>query len=352
MPGKLILSSIFIAVTSFFSTSALARELLIGTYTDSDSKGIYKLNYNEKSDNFDKPVLLVEARNPSFLALRGSKLYWVEELEKSRLKMLSLSELKAVEVISNKLGDGAAHLSVSPAGDQIAVATYGDGEMLLVSESGDIVRRASIKVSGPTRSKKEMSHAHWVGFSDIGNQIYWVDLGSDTLNTLKIKDGSVETIWKFPDGTGPRHAAYFEERWYVLSELDNTITVLSFSEGKKRIVELQRLSSRSSSAKGTSYGAEIQILPKSRRLYVSNRGDDTIGVYAINADGKLAHVAHRQLEAKWPRSFYVDSMLRVAFVAFQHSDEIRAYQLEENGSLGELLDKANIKAPADILPIY
>ena len=85
-------------------------------------------------------------------------------------------------------------------------------------------------------------------------------------------------------GSGPRHIALHPNgRWaYVISELANTVTAFDWDGDKGSFHELQTISTLPKDFKGENSTAEIAVDPKGRYLYGSNRGHDSIAVYAID----------------------------------------------------------------------
>jgi 6-phosphogluconolactonase len=75
--------------------------------------------------------------------------------------------------------------------------------------------------------------------------------------------------------------------------------------------------------------ADIHITPAGDRLYVSNRGYDSVAVFDVGADGQLAPVAIRPCGGQWPRNFAVAPGGRFLLVANQYSDTISTLPVVE-----------------------
>ena len=72
------------------------------------------------------------------------------------------------------------------------------------------------------------------------------------------------------------------------------VETLSFDPNTGQLSRLQTQSTRAPAAIGTNTGAEIWVHPSGRYVYVSNRGDNTIGVFAVGADTELTQLAQRR----------------------------------------------------------
>jgi 6-phosphogluconolactonase len=81
--------------------------------------------------------------------------------------------------------------------------------------------------------------------------------------------------------------------------------------------------------------ADIHIAPDGKRLYVSNRGHNSIAVFDINNNGSLSLVSTPSCGGNWPRNFALTSNGRFVVVANQYSNEICILPiLEGRESLG------------------
>src|SRR5438046_10209202 len=99
--------------------------------------------------------------------------------------------------------------------------------------------------------------------------------------------------------------------------------------------EMQRLQTLSTLPDGETANpnystAEVEAHPNGRFLYGSNRGHNSIVVFAIDEKtGKLAHVENVSTQGKTPRSFGIDPTGKYLLAANQASDNLvvlRIYQ--------------------------
>jgi 6-phosphogluconolactonase len=134
-------------------------------------------------------------------------------------------------------------------------------------------------------------------------------------------------------GAGPRHFAFHPSgRFaYVIDELQSTITEFSYDPASGALDVLQPVSTLPPDFKGDSTGAEVAVHPSGKFLYASNRGLDSIAVFAINSrKGTLTLLAQAPTLGKTPRSFTIDPTGAYLFVANQDSDNVVQFRINPN----------------------
>jgi 6-phosphogluconolactonase len=107
--------------------------------------------------------------------------------------------------------------------------------------------------------------------------------------------------------------------------------------------EIQSISTLPESFKGHNDTAEIQIHPNGKFLYASNRGHDSIAVFAVNSkNGALKSIEYVSSGGKTPRTFEIDPSGSFLFAANQRSDRVDIFRIDaKSGRLtptGEVLD--------------
>ena len=152
-----------------------------------------------------------------------------------------------------------------------------------------------------------------------------------------------------PHGSGPRQLAWSPSgtRLYAINEFTSTLTALSFDAEAGRLQPFQTLSTRSGGSTGESWAAQLDISADGRFLYASNRGDDSLAVFAIDSgSGGLIARGHRSSAGKFPRHFAIDRSGRWLLVANQRSDTLVVLAIDPaDGALGEVVATASIPKP-------
>jgi 6-phosphogluconolactonase len=138
-------------------------------------------------------------------------------------------------------------------------------------------------------------------------------------------------------GWGPRHLAFHPNgRYlYLISEMGSMLTTLAYDADAGTLKELQSISALPEGFSGHSSSAEVQVDRAGRFVYGSNRGDDSIGVFAVDANtGTLTPVEHVSTQGKTPRNFSLDPTATYLFAANQNSASVVIFRVDP--ATGEL----------------
>jgi 6-phosphogluconolactonase len=150
-------------------------------------------------------------------------------------------------------------------------------------------------------------------------------------------------------GSGPRHIAFHPNgRWaYVISEMGNIITTFDWDGDKGSFHELQTVSTLPKDFKGGNTTAEVVVHPKGRYVYGSNRGHDSIAVYAVDpAKGVLTAIEDVPTLGKEPRNFALDPTGAYLFAANQNSNTVVVFKVNpSNGRLTPTGEKVEVMSP-------
>ncbi len=345
----------------------------IGTYTGAKSKGIYMSRLDAASGALSPPELAAETPSPSFLAVhpRGGFLYSVNEVNTSGGKPGGGVSAYAIDRTTGKLtalsqqssgGAGPAHLIVDKSGRDVLVANYGGGSVaaLPIEPNGRLKpATAFIQHTGssvnPSRQKEP--HAHSVNVDPNNRFAYVADLGLDKIliyrfdarrGTLTPNDPPFAAV---TPGAGPRHFAFHPKgRFaYVINEIDLTVTAFSHDAKRGALTALQSVSTLPEGvAKVPSYStAEVQVHPSGKFLYGSNRGHDSITVFAIDAKtGKLTYVQNEPTQGNTPRGFGIDPTGTFLLAGNQRSDSVVVFRIDQqSGRLTPTGHKIEVGSP-------
>ena len=111
---------------------------------------------------------------------------------------------------------------------------------------------------------------------------------------------------------------------------------------------MQTISTLPAGFTGANTGAEVQVAPSGRFVYGSNRGDDSIVIFAIDqASGKLTLVGHTKTRGKTPRQFQIDATGRLLLVGNQDTDTVAVFAVDQSaGTLTPLGGLTSVASPA------
>ncbi len=354
------------------TVSAESLHVYVGTYTggeEGSSKGIYRSTLDLRTGELSSPVLVAEARNPSFLEIHpnGKSLYAVSEAGASgRVFAYAIDPAAGDLKLLNECpsgGGGPCHVSIDHAGKHVLVANYNSGSASVIpvrpdgglGEPTGFVQHQGSSVN-PARQKGP--HAHSVNASPDGRFVFVADLGIDKIMIYKLDGESGAMTANDPPfaqlkpGAGPRHFVFHPsgKRAYVINELDCTITAFAYDVTAGSLKEIQTVSALPSGFSGPSACAEVRVHPSGRFLYGSNRGHDSIAVYRVDpAQGSLTFVEHETAGIKTPRNFNIDPTGGFCLVANQDGGSVIVFRIDpETGSLEPTGHKIAVSRPVCI----
>lgn len=242
-------------------------------------------------------------------------------------------------------GAAPCHVALDPSETLLAVANYAGGSIALLRLDpktglpfGDPQVHAN-RGSGPDVERQGAPHAHWVGFSPDGHWLYQTDLGTDQVLAFAIAgDGTLgmpRIAYTAPSGAGPRHLLLHPRRGnraYLANELANTLTTLDRHEDATFAAKAT-LSTLPTGWHGESILAHLAINAAGTRLYVSNRGHDSIAVFALDADGVPTLLEHVASGGASPRFFLLLETAGVMVVAHERAQTVTALAIAADGRL-------------------
>ncbi len=330
--------------------AAGAVRVYVGTYTDTDSKGIYRLRLDLATGALAEEGAPTPAKQPSWVTLSpdGSHLYSVVETGDARTDAPGGVSAYAVDTATGALtwlntlpsgGPAPCHLTLDAKGRHAFVANYWGGNVSVFPIAGDgRLGAASALVQHPMPKNAVDAdagpHAHSVDLDASNRHLIVADLGLDTLfsydfDAAKGALTSAATL-SLKAGAGPRHFTFHPDgrHAYVISELDSTLTALDFDAASGAFKATQTVSTLPAGFTGKSYTAEVAVSADGRFLYGSNRGHDSLAIFAIDAaTGKLTLVGHQPTQGKHPRHFAIDPTGTYLLVANRDSGNVVVFRI-------------------------
>lgn len=355
LPALLFLLLSTVLAPKAFAAAGDSVLAYIGTYTGPKSKGIYSFRL-DASGTMSAPSLAAETDQPTFLAIHPNQkfLYAANEINKFGGKKSGAVTAYAIDAQTGQLkllnqqpsgGDGPCHLSVDPSGKNVLVANYGGGsiEVIPVGEDGQLGPPSVFiqhQGSSVNRQRQAGPHAHFIT-PDPSNRFGLVcDLGLDEVriyrfdpakNSLSAKE---PPGWPIKAGSGPRHLAFHPKApyAYVINEMACTLCAFKYdSQSGFGVTELQTVSTLPSDQemKPSFSTAEIEVHPSGKFLYGSNRGHNSIVVFAIEEKtGKLTYVENQPTQGKTPRHFAIDPSGKYLLAENQDSNTIVGFRID------------------------
>ena len=326
----------------------------VGTYTGPKSKGIYAYRFNPATARATELGVAADTVNPSFLAVSpDQKLLFaaneVSDYESAKSGAVSsfridhkTGKLTLLNQVSSR-GAGPCFLSLDKNGKFVLVANYDGGSIAdFPVLAGGRLGPASAFVQhaghGANPERQQSPHAHCIRVDRNQRHAIAADLGLDQLLVYHFdsKTGSLTPnrppFAEVKPGSGPRHFTFDSSGrfLYLVNEMASIIYAFSYDDAKGTLRQLQTISTLPKSFHGTSYAAEIAVHPSGKFLYASNRGHDSIAIFAINpAKHTLKSVGYVPAGGKFPRNFAITPDGAYMFVANQNSNNVVIFHINQ-----------------------
>jgi len=341
----LLLTALTISVTAQKNS-----KLIIGTYTNGKSEGIYVYDFNTSSGD-NAFVSSVKTANPTFLAVAPNKKYVYAVNENGdaannggTVSAFKFNKKKGLLSFINQQPSGGNHpcyIVVDKTGKWVIAANYSGGSfsLLPVNKDGSVAPAKAVvqhKGKSANKERQESAHVHSTVLTGDNKRLLVADLGTDKLLLYNFDDingtlteDSTASI-NVNGGSGPRHIALdpSEKYVYLTEELSGTIGVFSLAKyGKLKL--LQTISAVAENYKGSFGGADIHVSPDGKFLYASNRGEaNTIAIFSVDAaTGLLTIIGQQSTMGIMPRNFNFDPSGNFLLVANQQSGGIVIFSI-------------------------
>jgi 6-phosphogluconolactonase len=340
----------------------------IGTY----GKGVYAFRFDANASKIEPLGMVGAVVNPSFLATDRDyrNLYAVSELQgKAEGAVASFSINRgdgSLKPLNTRPAGGEApcHLAVDHTGKTLVVANYGTGGVSSypIEKDGSLGPMASLMTAKGTSVNKERQegpHAHETVISADNKRVYVPDLGLDHIRIYRLDAATAQLTPNDPPfgqvepGRGPRHLAFsHDEKYvYVLNEIQPFVTVFRHDASSGALDKIQSAETIPHDFSGENSGAEIVLGRSGKYLYTSNRGHDSLQVFAIDpGNGTIRRIQIISTGGKTPRGFAIDPTGQFLFAGNQDSNQVTIFKVNrETGELTDSGQKFEVPSPVDVL---
>ncbi|SDR76585.1 lactonase family protein [Opitutus sp. GAS368] len=357
MPSlRRVLLTFTLTLTS--TMSAASQLIFLGTYTPKDgaSKGIYAVRLDSVTGALSEPVVAAETPNPTFLTWRPDHrvLYALGEgpgpdgQTSAGVAAFAFDGTTQKLALLNRRGAGGSGgttmLATDATGKMLVTVSYGGGYLASfpLAADGRLGARTSLIAHagppGPNKVRQDKPHPHSVTISPDNRFAFIADLGLDRVFAYQL-DPATATLTPHdpafittPPGTGPRHTKFSRDGrfFYILNEIDGSISVCTYDAARGAGTPIQHISTLPAGFQVTDpdRAAEIRIHPNGRFVYASNRGHESIAVFAVQADGTLKLVEITPCGGKHPRNFELSPDGRWLVCANMNSNNLVSFKVD------------------------
>lgn len=302
---------------------ASSHLIFLGTYTkNGPSEGIYAIRLERETGALSAPTLVAKVVDPAWVTLSPNRkfLYTIHPSTAQAIGFAvdggATPKLTPLPAAPSAPASSPSHLAVDATGRSLLAANYRDGFVaaIPIRDDGTLGAPASIRHegSGPNRERQEKPHVHSVTLSPDNRFVIVADLGTDRVHSYALDAAAarlspaVPPFATVPPGAGPRHTKFSRDgkRVYVTNEMAGSVTVFDYAAATGALTAKQTIATVPADYTGLKWNAEVRVHPNGKFLYNSNRGHESIAVFAIAPDtGLLTLLEIVPSGGKTPRNF-------------------------------------------------
>ncbi|MEO8268779.1 MAG: lactonase family protein [Aureliella sp.] len=331
-----------------------------------NGRGIHIFQVDRDTGNLNEAGVFELGTSPSCLAVdsSGTHLYSANETDSVGSDKQGTVSAYHIDPKQGQLthlntvlsgGAGPTFISLHPSGKYLLVANYFGGSIavLPILDDGRLSDASDVQVDvgeiGPTRathappgsfafSGHDRTHAHMIEADPSGNFVLHVDLGLDKIFVWRFEQkvgrlrANDPASVAFPAGDGPRHFDFHPNgRWlYSIEEEGSTVTLFDYAGDSGQLTSRQTISTLPERFVGSNFCSGISVSADGKFLYAGNRLHDSIALFAIGSDGRLAYVEEQWTRGNYPRSFSFDPSGNFMYCCNQRSDNIAIFRVDRS----------------------
>ncbi|WP_368645138.1 lactonase family protein [Alkalibacterium putridalgicola] len=337
----------------------MTQKIMLGTYTKRKSNGIYSIELDEQNKQLTGLKEEVNVESPTYLAGNDdySLLFSIAKSSDGKGGITSYkrsNETDSYIEADSVFEEGAppCYIAYDQSRNLVYTANYHKGEVCVytTSDEGDLSLADKHTHSGKSVHENQQSpHAHYFDLTPDGQFLVACDLGTDEVVMYTLDEENkltVSDVISVSPGTGPRHVVFHPNNRfaYVFGELSSDVIVFSYNNQNGTLSPIQTISSIPKEHESFNGGAAIRVSSDGKFVYASNRGHDSIVIYAVAEDGTLSLINYTPTEGETPRDFNLDPTERFVVVGHQDSDNLTLFERNEHDGTLSLLQK-DIFAP-------
>ena len=328
-----------------------------------NGRGIHLFLVNRTTGAMTPSGVYELGTSPSCLILNaaGTRLYSANETDRVGDGKEGTVSAFEIDRIDGKLtllntvpsgGAGPTYVSIHPSGKFLFVANYFGGSVAVfpILRDGRLEPASDTKIDtgtiGPRKATQaptgsfafsghDRTHAHMIQADASGRFVLHVDLGLDRIFIWKFEESTgVLTLndpaaISLPPGDGPRHFSFHPNgRWfYSIQEEGSNIVLFDYDATQGRLSARQTISSLPPGYAGSNFCSEILVSSDGRFVYAGNRLHDSIGIFAVGANGELTFVDEEWTRGNYPRSFSFDPTGGFLYCCNQRADHVTVFRV-------------------------
>jgi 6-phosphogluconolactonase (cycloisomerase 2 family) len=248
-------------------------------------------------------------------------------------------------------GGGTTHLHLDAPSMTIIASNFGGGTVsaIPIMADGRLGAVSSVLVeqgSGPHR-RQSSPHPHGAAMDPTGQYALVADLGADRIFVHRFDRATRALLYDRPDqqldfvawpGSGPRHIAFHPNGrlMFALTELSGELMTFRWEPERGALRQIDTRTASSSGFTGERSLSELAISADGKLLYLTDRGENTIVVHAIDpSSGALTFLQRISCGGEFPWHFAIDQTGSWILVANERSNRIETFRI--NATTGRVV---------------
>ena len=353
------------AIAMFRSAGASDGLVYFGSHRSAPGAGFSVAHFNSETGALTKPEFLLAAKEPAFFVFSsdGSRLYTCNSGAPGGLSAYAVEPHTGSLTLLNRVlagGGDTSFITLDRTGRYVLVANYDGGNIAVFALKpdgaiGDWTAFDQHRGSSVNPQRQTHAYVHAIVLDPTNRFALVPDLGVDRLYVYRFNEKTGALTPDDPPfvaiapGSGPRHVRFHPNgRWvYLINEMASTIVAFEWDSARGTLVPFQTSTTLPADFKGVSTCAELEIHPNGKFLYGSNRGHDSLAVFAIDeTTGRLTPVEHVPSGGKTPRNFAFDPTAHWIVVTNQDSSNAVVFRVDAStGRLARVGEPVTVPFP-------
>ncbi len=365
MKTRYLLGLVMLNLALLCPAGAADSWVYFGSHSSGPGAGFSLARFDSKTGALTKPEFLLAAKEPAFFVFSsdGTRLYTCNSGSPGGLSAYAVEPHSGHLTLINRVlagGGDTSFITLDHTGRYVLVANYDGGSIAAFALKpdgaiGDWTTFDQHRGSSVNPQRQTHAYAHAVVLDSTNRFALVPDLGVDRLYIYRFDEKigaltpSDPAFAAIAPGSGPRHVRFHSNgRWvYLINEIASTIVAFEWDSTRGTLTPLQTATTLPADFKGVSACAELEIHPNGKFLYGSNRGHDSLAVFAIDqSNGRLTLVEHVASGGKTPRNFAFDPTAQWIVLTNQDSSNAVVFRVDAaTGRLTRTGDPVSVPSP-------
>jgi 6-phosphogluconolactonase len=351
---KFMKHSLFLAavISIAAATAAPAADMFVyyGTHSSGPNIGFSLGHFDTDTGALTKPEFLLEAIEPAYflIAPDGRHLYTCNSGKAAAVSAYEIEPHTGHLTFLNRADTGGgdpSYISLDKTGRYALAANYDGGSLAVfaLKPDGSLgARTAFVQHTGSGANPQNPSQSHPFVHSIITDPdnkfVLAADRGLDKLFVYRFdaKDGTLQPndppFAAVKPGSGARHVKFHPNgKWvYLITEAGSTVIAFNWNPTNGALAEFQTISTLPDDFHGANACSELLPHPNGKFLYGSNRGHDSLAVFAVDqTSGRLTLVQCAPSGGRTPRCFAFDPTGKWILCANHDGNNAVVFRIDE-----------------------